>query len=248
MQQRPLCLVSNDDGYQSEGLQTLRRALETSFDVVVVAPEVEQSAASHALSLHRPLRLRKVEEGMFALDGTPADCVYVALFGEGRALPRRPDIVLSGINRGLNLGQDAFYSGTIAAAREGALRKIPALALSAQIGADLVAIAKLGVSLAQDLLAHRAGEAALLSLNVPKAWSGETRGARLGSRLYEDRIYFRTDPRDREYIWLGGPEVAHAADPGADTDFFDQGFATLTSLSLNLTAGDDLAERVLSAR
>ena len=120
MAERSLVLLANDDGYLSPGLTMLREALLEAFDVVVVAPESEQSAASHALSLHRPLRLREVSRGVFALDGTPADCVYVALHSMGRVLPRAPAAVVSGINLGLNLGQDVFYSGTVAAAREGA--------------------------------------------------------------------------------------------------------------------------------
>src|SRR5262245_57327702 len=131
---RPLALVSNDDGYASRGLRALVDALKGWADVVVVAPETEQSASSHALSLHRPLRARRVDDNVFAIDGTPADCVYAALHADDRFLPRWPDIVCSGINRGLNLGQDAFYSGTIAAAREGAIRGVPAIAASAAKG------------------------------------------------------------------------------------------------------------------
>ena len=123
MAARPLALLSNDDGYTSRGLQALRAALLPEWDVVVVAPEYEQSASSHALSLRAPLRLRPISDGVLALSGTPADCVYVALHGGRAILPRPPDLVLSGINLGPNLGQqDSFYSGTIAAAREGALR------------------------------------------------------------------------------------------------------------------------------
>src|SRR4029078_3701435 len=117
--------LSNDDGHGSEGIRALRAELATWADVVLVAPETEQSATSHSLSLHRPLRARKVEPGIFAIDGTPADCVYVALHAEQRFLPRWPDLVCSGINRGLNLGQDAFYSGTVAAARQGARPGVP---------------------------------------------------------------------------------------------------------------------------
>src|SRR5580658_7516530 len=146
----PLALLSNDDGVASQGLAAMREALRQRFDVVVIAPETEQSASSHALSLHRPLRLRKVEEGLFALDGTPADCVYVALHGGTKVVSRRPDLVVSGINRGLNLGQDVFYSGTVAAAREGALRGIPAVATSAHPHADLPAVAKLALRVAED--------------------------------------------------------------------------------------------------
>src|ERR1700736_4722146 len=109
----------------------MRAALCAHAEVIVAAPENEQSASSHALSLHRPMRLRKVEEGGFALDGPPADCVYVALHADTRVVPRRPDLVVSGINHGMNLGQDVFYSGTVAAAREAALRGIPAVATSA---------------------------------------------------------------------------------------------------------------------
>ena len=125
MADRPLILLSNDDGHSSTGIRAMQAALKAAgADVVVVAPETEQSASSHALSLHRPLRLRKVEADVFALDGTPADCVYVALHATTRLLARRPDMVVSGINHGMNLGQDAFYSGTVAAAREGAFRGI----------------------------------------------------------------------------------------------------------------------------
>lgn len=245
---RPFVLVSNDDGHASPGIRTLAEALAAWADVVVVAPETEQSATSHSLSLHRPLRARKVEEGIFAIDGTPADCVYVALHAGTRFLPRWPDLVCSGINRGLNLGQDAFYSGTIAAAREGALRGIPAIAASAPVHADLPRVAALVRTLAEALHADvsptRAREiqgpslaraTPLLNLNVPKTWSGEIRMSRLGARLYEEVIDVRVDPRGREYMWLGGPGVRHERDPGSDTDAYDDGAASVTPLVLDLT-------------
>src|SRR5262245_14658184 len=134
---RPLILLSNDDGYRARGLRTLAGALGVIGDVIVCAPESEQSTTSHSLTLTRPLRLRQVENGIFAVDGTPADCVYVALNGGTRVLPRMPDVVVSGMNHGLNLATDVFYSGTVAAAREGALRGIPAVATSADPGADM---------------------------------------------------------------------------------------------------------------
>ena len=147
----PLILLSNDDGIAAPGLTALREALERHAEVVVCAPEVNQSATSHSLSLHRILRLRHTREagtGVFALDGTPADCVYVALHSGTRVLPRRPDLVVSGMNHGLNLGVDVFYSGTVAAAREAALRGIPAVAVSADLAADRTAAARLGAALA----------------------------------------------------------------------------------------------------
>lgn len=246
---RPLVLVSNDDGHASPGLRTMREALLAWADVIVVAPETEQSATSHSLSLHRPLRARKVEEGIFAIDGTPADCVYVALHAEQRFLPRWPDLVCSGINRGLNLGQDAFYSGTIAAAREGALRGIPAIAASAPVSADIPRIAALVRTLAEALFAETGGvpgalrnpgpslarRTPLLNVNVPKGWTGEIRTTRLGARLYEEIIDVRKDPRGREYMWLGGPGVRHERDAGSDTDAYDDGAASITPLVLDLT-------------
>ncbi|HEY6458700.1 MAG TPA: 5'/3'-nucleotidase SurE, partial [Polyangiaceae bacterium] len=214
---RPLVLLSNDDGYASTGIRAMRAALAEAADIVLLAPETEQSASSHSLSLHRPLRLRAVEPGVFALDGTPADCVYVALHAKERVLPRRPDLVVSGINHGLNLGQDAFYSGTVAAAREGALRGIPAVATSAHPAADLDRAAKFCAALAFRLLADRPASGTLLNVNVPRGWAGEVRATRLGARIYEELVDFRNDPRGREYLWLGGPGVRHERDAGSDT-------------------------------
>ena len=260
---RPLVLLSNDDGYSSPGIRALRDALVTWADVVVVAPETEQSATSHSLSLHRPLRIRAVESGVFAIDGTPADSVYVALHAETRFLHRWPDLVCSGINSGMNLGQDAFYSGTVAAAREGALRGIPAIASSAHVKADLPRVAGLTSRLALSLYEATKGELGagprpgpsmsrktpLLNLNVPLEWSGEVRKTRLGQRLYEEVIDFRRDPRGREYLWLGGPGVRHERDAGTDTDAYDDGAASITPLVLDLTSPDvaGVTDRVIAA-
>lgn len=247
---RPLVLLSNDDGHASAGIRAMRDALGAWTDVVLLAPENEQSASSHSLSLHRPLRLRAVEPGIFALDGTPADCVYVALHAGTRVLPRRPDLVVSGINHGMNLGQDAFYSGTVAAAREGALRGIPAVATSAHGGADLAASAELTSRIARELLSLRPGRGTLLNVNVPRGWTGEVRATRLGARIYEEVVDFRRDPRGREYLWLGGPGVRHERDAGTDTDAYDDGAVSITPLLLDLTqaaeqpAAEDIAARV----
>ncbi len=248
--ERPLVLLSNDDGFASEGIRQMRAALAAFADVIVVAPETEQSASSHSLSLHRALRLRTVEPGVFALDGTPADCVYVALHSLGRVLPRVPNLVVSGLNHGLNLGQDVFYSGTVAAAREGALRGIPALATSAHPRADFAAVSTMCARVAAALIesqkarpslrdaahapAHgRAGP--LLSINVPKDWTGAIRSARLGTRIYDEVVDFRTDPRGREYLWLGGPGVRHEHLSGSDTEAYDEHVASITALVLDLT-------------
>jgi 5'-nucleotidase len=233
---RPLVLLSNDDGHASPGIRAMRDALSAAADVVVLAPETEQSASSHSLSLHRPLRLRAVEPNVFALDGTPADCVYVALHAGARVLSRRPDLVVSGINHGMNLGQDAFYSGTVAAAREGALRGIPAVASSAHPSVDLAAGAQLTMRIALELLTAAPARAALLNLNIPPKWNGGVRSTRLGARIYEEVVDFRRDPRGREYLWVGGPGVRHERDAGTDTDAYDDGFASITPLLLDLTS------------
>lgn len=250
MSERPLVLLSNDDGYASRGITAMRAALAAHADVVVCAPESEQSASSHALSLHRPMRLREVEPGVFALDGTPADCVYVALHADKRVLFRRPDLVVSGINHGMNLGQDVFYSGTVAAAREGALRGIPAVATSAYHLIDLGAVARASAAVALELLRGGPRERTpLVNLNFPKGWTGAVRATRLGARIYEEVVDFRRDPRGREYLWLGGPGVRHESNPGSDTDAYDEGVASITPLMLDLTAiGDDDVARALAAK
>jgi 5'-nucleotidase len=242
-----LILLSNDDGYRSRGLEALRKALARVADVVVCAPEVEQSAASHALSLHRPLRLSRHEPGVFSVDGTPADCVYIALAAGDRVLPRRPDAVVAGLNHGLNLGDDVFYSGTVAAAREGALKGIPGLAVSAGAGADLASAAEVSARLVLALLAAGPGPI-LLNANFPRGANWPVRATRLGRREYEEHIEFRCDPRGREYLWIGGPLLAHRLIAGSDTEAFDQGAVGVTPLVLDLwgQADRDRAEAVVA--
>jgi 5'-nucleotidase len=219
----------------------MREALLAVADVVILAPETEQSASSHALSLHRPLRLRRAEEGIFALDGTPADCVYVALHAGTRVLTRRPDLVISGINHGMNLGQDAFYSGTVAAAREGAMRGVPAVASSAHPSAELAAVGRLTARVALELLTQKAPRAPLLNLNIPPRWNGQVRATRQGERIYEEIVEFRRDPRGREYLWVAGAGVRHERDEGSDTDAYDEGVASITPLLLDLTSASEHA-------
>jgi 5'-nucleotidase len=164
-------------------------------------------------------------------------------------LARRPDLVVSGINHGMNLGQDAFYSGTIAAAREGALRGLPALATSAHYSADLGATADLATRVALALPRTPAKRAPLINLNIPANWNGKVRATRLGARIYEEVVDFRFDPRGREYLWLGGPGVRHERAEGTDTDAYDEGVASITPLLLDLTSAgeEDLAISVATA-
>ena len=242
---RPLILLSNDDGVAAPNLAAIRAALRGSADVVICAPELNQSATSHSLSLHRILRLREVEADVFALDGTPADCVYTALHSGTRILPRRPDLVISGMNHGLNLGVDVFYSGTVAAAREAAIRGIPAVAVSADEGADRAAAASLGAAIALATLDAFRGAptkaAPLFSVNIPPGISWPVRSTCLGSRLYTEEVEYRRDPRGREYLWIGGAGVRHDLVPGSDTEAHDEGAASITPLTLELTAATSTA-------
>ncbi len=245
---RPLILLSNDDGYRARGIQLLKRELAQFADVVLCAPDVEQSTASHALSLNRPLRLEAVGDGEFAIDGTPADCVYVALHCD-RILPRAPTLVVSGLNHGLNLGNDVFYSGTVAAAREGALKGHPALALSAAADADFERAARAGAQIARSVLEVGLAGPMLFNVNFPATGSWELRATRLGLRRYEDEVEFRRDPRGREYLWIGGAGVQHDFSAGSDTEAHDEGAVGITPLVLDLweSKSSDHAQAVVRA-
>jgi 5'-nucleotidase len=249
MTQRPLILLANDDGYTSSGIRRLRLALMTFADVVICAPASEQSATSHAISLNRPLRLYEAEPGIFAVDGTPADCVYVALHAAERVVPRRPDLVVSGMNHGLNLGNDVFYSGTVAAAREGALRGVSALACSAAPRADLGAAAELGAVVAQQMLSQSSSKPLLFNVNFPAGDHWPVKATRLGNRIYQDGVLFRNDPRGGEYLWVGTGGVSHSGAANADTLAFDDGYVGITPLSLELWESQHAAtaESVASA-
>lgn len=264
--ERPLILLSNDDGHRAPGLRMLAAALREFAEVVICAPENEQSTTSHSLTLTRPLRLRETDATLFAVDGTPADCVYVALNGGTRVLPRTPDLVVSGMNHGLNLGTDVFYSGTVAAAREGALRGIPAMATSADVGADPQRAAAVCAKIARCLVKlapvspdpeehttappyRRKVPAPLVNVNVPAGSEWPIVATRLGLRLYEDIVEFRHDPRGREYLWIGGGGVWHEALAGSDTEAYDRGAVSVTPLLLDLTSaeGSVLTQRLAAA-
>ena len=241
MSDRPLILVSNDDGVDAPGNIELRRALSTFAEVYTVAPQTEQSAKSHSITLHHPLRFNEVEPRVWAVDGTPADCVYVAFFLED-LLPRRPDLVVSGINHGPNLGNDVHYSGTVAAAREGALRGVPSIALS-NSSSDMEGAAQYGKRFAKQLLRATApeGQAVLLNINFPHSPPKGIRATRLGFRLYSDEVEVRDDPRGRHYLWIGGAGgVKNEPVEGADTEALDEGYISVTPLSIEATQPDHI--------
>jgi 5'-nucleotidase len=241
MSDRPLLLVSNDDGVDAPGLIALRTALKSFADVYTVAPQTEQSAKSHSITLHHPLRFHEVEEHVWAVDGTPADCVYVAFFLKDM-LPRTPDLVVSGINHGPNLGNDVHYSGTVAAAREGALRGVRSIAFS-NSSSDMEGAAQYAKRFCKQLLSTTApsGQAVLLNINFPSVPPKGIRATRLGFRLYSDEVEVRDDPRGRHYLWIGGPGGA-TSEPveGADTEALEEGFISITPLSIEATQPNHL--------
>jgi 5'-nucleotidase len=239
MNERPILLLTNDDGVQAVGLRTLREALLPVGHVVVVAPTFEQSARSHSITVDRPLRHLEHATDVHSIDGTPADCVYLALF-EKRFLPRRPDLVVSGVNHGTNVGGDVFYSGTVAGAREGALRNIPGIAFSHAGDADSPWIGAFVRSMTERLLRlSRAADAAvLLNVNFPKDQPRGVRVTRVGRHMYEEHVVPRLDPGGREYFWVGGRVVDYGDVPSSDRRCVDDGFVSVTPLALEPTSSE----------
>jgi 5'-nucleotidase len=235
MTDRPLILLSNDDGIQADGLAAAARSLEGCGEVWVVAPDRERSAISHAITLDRPLRVTEVRPRWLAVSGTPADSVYLATL---HLLPRRPDLVVSGINNGYNLGSDVFYSGTVAAAVEGAVRGGAAFAVSIewQPAPDFTHAARFAASLAREVLARGLPTGTLLNVNLAGAQPRGYTWTRLGRRVYREQIEERVDLRGKRYFWIGGPAVAEADAPGTDCEAVRCGLVSVTPLDLDLTS------------
>ena len=239
----PLILVTNDDGVRAPGLAKLAAALAPLGEVRVYAPDREQSAVGHGVSLHRPLRVAKVAEDWFMVDGTPTDCVMLAVRD---LLGRRPDLVVSGINSGANLGDDVTYSGTVAGAFEGMLLGIPSFAISLVSPAPkhMDTGARIAERLAGRLLAEGLPPDTVLNVNVPDVPYEQLRGiqvTRMGRRTYQDEIIRRVDPRGGAYYWIGGAEPAHVAEAGTDFAAIDSGCASVTPLQRDLTNHGALA-------
>ncbi|MBP6632229.1 MAG: 5'/3'-nucleotidase SurE [Kofleriaceae bacterium] len=230
---RPLVLISNDDGVHSPHLVGLADALAEVVDVLVVAPERQRSAASHAITLHKPLRLTEVAPRRFSLSGTPVDCVYLGL---RKLADRAPALVVSGINEGFNLGTDVFYSGTVAAAVEGALRGSVGIALSLQPGADAGPAVRFAVALCQATIRHEFPPGQLLNVNVPTGAGDRYAWTQLGRRRYDDDVTERLDPRGRPYYWIGGGPSGHDDLPASDCNAVAAGMISVTPMHLDLTA------------
>ena len=238
-------LVSNDDGYHAKGITVLTEALEAVADVVVVAPDRNRSAASNSLTLSDPLRVKRYAEGRYSVNGTPSDCVHLALTG---LLEEEPDLVVSGINHGANLGDDVIYSGTVAAAMEGRFLGLPTIAVSL-VGEDRLkhfdtagrVVAEMVVKLEAAMLSSDV----ILNVNVPDRPYEELTGiqaVRLGFRHKSEPVVKSKDPHGRTIFWVG--PAGKGQDSGEGTDFhaIERGVVTVTPLSVDLTRHDSLPQ------
>ncbi|MGI6684740.1 MAG: 5'/3'-nucleotidase SurE [Bacillota bacterium] len=235
-------LLTNDDGIQAEGIQTLRRALCKIADVSVVAPSYERSATGHGITVHKPIRAEKVrlkgsDGEHWSVVGTPADCVKLALEA---LLKDKPDLVVSGVNHGANLGTDVLYSGTVSAAIEGMINGLPSVAVSLNDDAalDFTFAADFTAKLCTLLRLKGFPPSTLLNVNIPGGESKTIKGVRvtrLGSRHYINTVEARKDPRGREYFWLAGDVVNVAGDGDTDVDAVRNNFVSVSPIQFDLT-------------
>ena len=239
-----LVLISNDDGVGSRGIRTLAKAMTPLGHVVVVAPDRERSAVGHSLTLHKPLRVIEVDENVYSVNGTPTDCITLAV---NSILSQKPDLVISGINRGGNLGDNVTYSGTVSAAMEGALLGIPSIAVSVvgngRLRYDAAAAAALEI--AGRVAKRGLPRDTFLNVNVPNLPQDEIQGLRvtcMGRRIFKDPVIKKEDPRGRSYYWVAGEEVVVESEGYSDYDAVKDGCVSVTPLHLDLTHHEVLKE------
>ena len=230
-------LVTNDDGYFSPGIQVLAAALAPLGEVVVVAPQTEASAVGHALTLRRPLRCELVAPNTYAVDGTPTDCINIAI---DEVLARKPSLIVSGINRGLNIGDDVTYSGTVAGALEGALLGYQAIAVSVEVNrggaeVDFGPAANLAAALAAALLERPLPARTFLNVNVPHAAMKGVRVTVQAKRNHITKVDQRLDPRQRPYYWIEEAQDDWEPDARSDRQAVHDGYASITPLQPDLT-------------
>lgn len=238
-------LLTNDDGIHAPGLQSLEEALQAvSAQVWVVAPHTEMSASSHAISLLRPVHFEQLSERKFAVEGTPADAVIVGL---GKLLPVQPDLVISGINRGGNMGENIFYSGTVAAALEAVLSGLPAFAISvaSRRSFEFEVAAAFAVKLAEKILRDPLPAGVLLNVNVPVPWRNGVSITRQSPKISKNMLAENLDPRGRRYFWIHEQQDLSRVEPGTDYAAIQAGSISITPLRLERT--DTTAENKLSA-
>lgn len=237
---RPLFLLTNDDGYFAPGLKAMADEIGELGDYIVVAPDREQSASSHSLTLQRPLRINNHGDKWYSVDGTPTDSVMIAVHAILKG--KKPDYVISGINSGPNMGDDVTYSGTVAAAIEGSILGIPSFAVSLADWEvkDFAPAAKAVKKIIARFLDWPFPEFTLLNINIPNLGGELYKGAkitRLGKRVYNDIIVEKTDPRGKLYYWIGG-EPEWFEKEGSDYSALKAGYISVTPLALDMTANE----------
>ena len=233
-------LLSNDDGYSAAGLKALAAALKDHVDITVVAPDSNRSGASNSLTLEVPLRVSRAENGFLRVNGTPTDCVHLAITG---LLDREPDMVFAGINHGSNLGDDVIYSGTVAAATEGRFLGLPAVAISLASSAPqhFDTAGRVAVALLEKIRRHPLPPDTVLNVNVPDVTWSELKGfksCRLGQRHRAEPVIRAFDPRGREIYWVGAAGPEQDAGPGTDFHAIREGYVSVTPLQIDLTRYD----------
>jgi 5'-nucleotidase len=238
----PHILLTNDDGFQAPGLSALADALSDFATISVVAPSREQSGAAQSLTLRQPIICHSISEHHWAIDGTPADCVIVALH---KLLPERPDMVISGINHGANLGENVYYSGTVGAAREAALHHLPALAMSLcskTKGAKFDDAARIARHIAELILKDGLPDQVLLNVNVPQDWSGAVKFTRQSKKITRNQLSEGKDPRGRSYYWLFEQRIDKDVAPDSDYAAIFSGAVSITPLHLDPTHTESLTD------
>ncbi len=238
----PLILVTNDDGVYAPGIRMLHEAVSALGRAVLVAPEQDKSAVSHSLTMNRPLRVVELAEDIYTLDGTPTDCVTIAI---NKIFVRKPDLLVSGINPGPNLGDDISYSGTVSAAIEGTMYGVPSLAFS--LGGrppyDFDISSSVAWKLASMALHMRLPPGSLLNINIPPLPAAEIKGIRFtrqGRRRYQDAIQETFDPWGRKHYWIGGGTVHWSSDDNTDEEAVRNGYISVTPIQLDLTNHEGL--------
>jgi len=227
-------LVTNDDGIYGQGLKPLVSELEKFANVMVVIPDQERSGTGHSLTLHKPIRIRRVEVNTYMVNGTPADCTRCAVM---KLVPGKIDLVISGINTGPNFGNDINYSGTVAGAREGCLLGISSFAVSVAEPerGNFETAASTAAMLAKSIAEKPLPEKIYLNVNVPRKSKG-IKITSLGRRIYDEEIECRVDPRGRKYYWLSGKLITEAQSTGTDIDAAKKGYTSVTPLKLDPSA------------
>jgi 5'-nucleotidase len=236
-------LLSNDDGYHAEGLAELARAISELAEPIIVAPDRNQSGSSHSLTLDTPLRVGQTDEGTYFVNGTPTDCVHLAITG---LLQTDPDMVIAGINHGSNLGDDVLYSGTVAAAIEGRFLGLPAMAISlvGEEAKHFVTASQAACQIVRKLKSEPLPSDTILNVNVPDIPFAELRGfkaTRLGFRHRSEAVVSMQDPKGKPVYWVGPAGAGQDAGPGTDFHAINEGYVSVTPLQVDLTRHDAVA-------